>query len=470
MPDEVNGKKVFTLLEVTSSIQKTLSRRYGSSFWIKAEMNKLNLYKRSGHCYPELVEKRNGKIIAEIKANLWKDDYLKIDSNFRRILKEPLKDGIKILFSAKISFHPRYGLSLIILDIDPSFTLGDLEREKKETIKKLQIEGIFNKNKKIALPLLLKRIAVISVETSKGYSDFLQVLEKASKNWGYQFFHFLFPSLLQGDGAVKTMIGQLRRIRRVVHHFDVVAIIRGGGGDIGLSCYNNYELSREVALFPIPVISGIGHSTNETVVELISSENSITPTKLAEFLIQKCHNFSVPVQKAEEKIIDKSKRILSDEKIRFASEIKLLRSTSRNILIENNGVLNSSSNRLLEHSSFYIRSEGQILNNTLKELEKATTIKFANEEQYLRQLKSEMHKDSSVKLEREKLQLEGLEKELKNLDPVNVLKRGYSITKRDGKALRSADELNEEDIIETTLLKGKFYSKIINNQNHTKNG
>jgi exodeoxyribonuclease VII large subunit len=195
MPENVNDKQVFSLLEVTKSIEKTLEERYKSSFWVKAEMNKLNFYKQSGHCYPELVEKKDGKIITQIKSYLWKDDYFRVNNNFQRLLKEPLKDGIKILFLAKITFDTTHGLSLWILDIDPSFTLGDLEREKIEAINKLKVEGIFNKNKMLSLPLLPQRIAIISVETSKGYVDFLKVIE--SNSWNYKFFHFLFPSLLQ---------------------------------------------------------------------------------------------------------------------------------------------------------------------------------------------------------------------------------------------------------------------------------
>ena len=314
MAEDINGRKIFSLYEVTRSIQKTIADRYKDAYWIKAEMNKLNFYRQSGHCYPELVEKHDGKVIAQIRSNLWKDDYLRINSMFQRVLNEPLKEGIKILFLATISFHPEHGMTLRIMDVDPSFTLGDLEREKQETIKKLRSDGIYQKNKDLILPMLPQRIAIISVQTSKGYADFLSVLSSAGSSWQYKFFHLLFPSLLQGDKAIQAIIYQLRQIRKVVRHFDVVAIIRGGGGDIGLSCYNNYELAREIALFPIPVITGIGHATNETVVEMIAYENAITPTKLAEFLIQKFHDFSTPIKNAQERIIDKSRKLLSDRR------------------------------------------------------------------------------------------------------------------------------------------------------------
>jgi len=315
MPEKVDNKKVFSLLEVTLSIQRTIYNRYTSSFWVKAEMNKLNYYPHSGHCYPDLIEKKDGRIIAQIRANLWKEDYIKVNNSFLKISKEHLKDGINILFLTRITFDPIHGLNLRIIDIDPIYTMGELEREKIETIKRIKEEGIFNKNKERKFPLLPQRIAVISVETSKGYSDFKIIIDE--NFWKYKFFYFLFPSLLQGERAIESILNQLKQIKRVLNHFDVVAIIRGGGGDVGLSCYNNYQLSKEIALFPIPIITGIGHSTNETVVEMTAYMNAITPTGLADYLIQKFHNFSIPVQKAEEILFSKTKKILLDEKIKF---------------------------------------------------------------------------------------------------------------------------------------------------------
>ena len=216
MSELTSDRKIFSLFEITRSIQKTISERYKSSYWITAEMNKLNHYPQSGHCYPELVEKQDGKIIAQIRCNLWKDDYQKINLTFQRVINEPLKDGIKILFQATIAFHPIYGLSLRILNIDPSYTLGDIEKEKQDTIKRLREEGIFNNNKKLKLPIVPQRIALISVQTSKGYSDALRVFESANKSWGYKFFYMLFPSLLQGDKAIHSIIQQLKNIKRVI--------------------------------------------------------------------------------------------------------------------------------------------------------------------------------------------------------------------------------------------------------------
>jgi len=500
MPETVNDKQVFSLLEVTKSIQKTIAERYKSSFWVKAEMNKLNFYKQSGHCYPELVEKQDGKVIAQIKSNLWKDDYININNTFQRVLKEPLKDGIKILFLAKVSFDPAYGLALRIIDIDPSYTLGDLEREKQETIKKLKDEGIFGKNKTLPIPLLPQRIAIISVETSKGYADFLKVID--TNSWNYKFFHLLFPSLLQGEKAVDGIINQLRRIKKVKSHFDVVAIIRGGGGDVGLSCYNYYLLAKEIALFPMPVITGIGHATNETVTEMISFSNAITPTKLAEYLLQKFHNFSVPVQKAEEKIIDKARRLISDEKTKFQSEIKLFRSVTENILIKNRNEIKGQVQSLFQQSHFLFKNEKEYLFSIREGIRKGTNTFCNTAKQKIKQFALTMKKDvgthlnavklvinqnanqvvrssrvlllsrkekivqfkerfsekSLLLLRNETIELNSIEKNVNNMNPKEVMRRGYSITLLQGKAVKNFDKVKEGDTLNTVVFEGNIVS------------
>jgi len=478
MPEQLNQKQVFSLLEVSTSIQKTLSQRYKSSFWVKAEMNKLNYYQHSGHCYPELVEKKEGKIITQIRAHIWKTDFIRINIIFQSVLKEPLKDGIKILFEAKIIYDTTYGLSLWITDIDPSFTLGDLEHEKQQTIKKLKEDGVFSKNKYQKLPLLPQRIAIISVETSKGYADFLKIIE--SNSWNYKFFCFMFPSLLQGDKAVQSIYNQLQRIKKVINHFDVVAIIRGGGGDVGLSCYNNYQLAKEIATFPLPILTGIGHATNETVCEMISYSNAITPTKLAEYLIQKFHNFSVPVKEAETKINDKAKRLLKEEKNRFQAETKLFRSVSKNIITTNHNEVKNLSKSLLQNAKFVLKNEYEDLQTIKKQIIKITNALYSNSKQKLRSFANIIIKDSFLQLNKFKLiigdyrnkfeyqskqkiknsnnELQNIEKNISNMSPSNVLKRGYSITYYNGKALTQIEQVKSGDTLKTTLFEGEIIS------------
>lgn len=492
MAEKIDGKTVFSLFEVTRSIQKTLNARYGSAFWVKAELNKLNFYEYSGHCYPDLVEKRDGKTIAQIRSILWKSHFRRINEDFKRILGEPLKDGIKILLYAKINFDSFYGLSLNILDIDPSYTLGDLQREKQEAIDRLKKERIFDHNKRLKLPLLPRRIAVISVETSNGYADFLNVFNKATQEKGYQFFQMLFRSKLQGDGAVSEMIAQLRKIKKVRQHFDLVTIVRGGGGDIGLSCYNHYELAREIALFPIPVLTGIGHSTNETVAEMVAFENAITPTKLAEMIVAKYDSFWEETQRAKDKIVDFTKRALLQEKNNLNQLMRHFRAETQKTVYQNKGKLNENLHRLLHQAKFTFSRQNHLLFSLSDQLKWGSKAFLRKEDGLLRDfgegLKKDMisslqaegtaiayqqrqlNKGAAYFLENQSLALQGLEKDVRIMNPINVLKRGYSISLLAGKALTDAQQAKPGDIVQTLLYKGELQLKVEeNNLNKNEN-
>ncbi len=458
MPEIVNDRQIFSLLEVTRSIQKTLAERYKSSFWVKAEMNKLNHYPQSGHCYPELVEKKEGKIIAEIRSNLWKDDFHRINDNFLSVLKEPLKNGINILFCAKVSYDPIYGLSLRIIDIDPSYSLGELEREKQETIEKLKQEGIFNLNKSLNIALLPKRIAIISVQTSKGYSDFLKIIN--GNVWSYKYFIMLFPALLQGEKAVESIIKQLNSIKKVKHHFDAVAIIRGGGGDVGLTCYNNYLLSKEIALFPIPIITGIGHSTNETVAEMIAFKNAITPTELADFLLQKFHNYSVPVQKAQETIVDKSKRLILEEKLKLYNSVRYFKSVTGAMLIKSNHTIQNELKTLLFECVYFFKRTKENHLSLIAQLNKDTKHLITIYNQNMELAKVKLFDKTSLLIKSENQLINNIEKNIELMNPYNVLKRGYSITTINGRDLKKLKDIKEGDEIRTIISEGNIISTV----------
>lgn len=414
MSEIIDSRQIFSLSEVTKSISRVIASRYASTYWIKAEMNKLNHYSHSGHCYPDLIEKSKGKVVAEMRGVIWSDDYRRINKQFVAILKEPLKDGINILICSKITFDPIYGISLNIIDIDPSFTLGELESEKQRTIQSLNKEDLFTFGKRLKFPLLARKIAVISVETSKGYADFLNTLDNNA--YSYRFFHMLFPALLQGEKAVNSILSQLKNIEKVKHHFDIVVIVRGGGGDVGLSCYNNYALAKAIAQFPIPVLTGIGHSTNVTVSEMIAYINAITPTALAELLIKKFNDYVNTVEKAKELIILRTTRRLSQENVSITNMARLLRS--------------SSLSRIVNHSF-------QLDNLRSK-------------------LQSGIH--GAIVLNKSSLDLLGHKKEA--MDPMNVIRRGYTMTLHEGKILKNTDDIRLGDALTTILESGRIKSTI----------
>ncbi|MGV3764431.1 exodeoxyribonuclease VII large subunit [Parapedobacter sp.] len=436
MPEKLSDRTVFTLVEVARSIQKTIAERYKSVYWVKAEMNKLNHYSHSGHCYPELVEKRQGQVIAEMRSVLWKADYQRIDRQFIETTKEPLKNGITILFQATISYDPVYGLTLRILDIDPVHALGELQREKLASINRLEEEGIFRANKSLAFPVVPKRLAVISVETSKGYADFLKILQH--NPWGYHFEQTLFPALLQGDKSVQAISGQLERIAQQQDAYDVVAIIRGGGGDVGLSSYNHYLLASAIAQFPIPVLTGIGHSTNETVSEMVAYQNAITPSELADFLIQRFHRFAEPVNQAREIVIRKATQLVTQERDALNNQIRYFRLHSMHLVSGQRKALEYGAVRLGMVSKTRLRQGQQDIHHT------AQTLRVA----------------ASSRCKGTWSNLQAMEKTTQLLDPRQVLRRGYSITRINGKALKSIESIREGDVIETVLAHGSITSKI----------
>ncbi|QBQ42818.1 exodeoxyribonuclease VII large subunit [Sphingobacterium psychroaquaticum] len=412
MPEQIQDRTIFSLLEVTRSIQKTLADRYQSLYWIKAEMNKLNHYTHSGHCYPELVEKKEGKVVAEIRSVLWKADYQRINQQFLKLLNEPLREGITILFQAGISYDPLYGLSLKIVDIDPTFVLGELEKEKIESIRRLQEEGIYDANKKLPFPTVPKRLAIVSVETSKGLSDFFKIIQ--ANPWGYRFESTLFPALLQGDKSVPSIIKQLAVIAEQTEAFDAVAIIRGGGGEVGLSSYNNYLLARAIAIFPIPVLTGIGHSTNETVSEMVAYKNAITPSELADFLIQKFHNFAIPVDQAQRRMVRACQAIFTQQEAQ------------------------------LQHFSQQISWSGKSI--------------FMTQRNKIDNIQSHLQLFSRQLLKEHYAEIENASRLVNLASPKQILRRGFSITRVAGKAITDVNEVPDGATVETELLHGTIHS------------
>ena len=409
-----NDRRVYTLSQVGKSLETVIAKNYTGAYYIKAEIIKLNYYPRNGHCYPELVEKEGDSIKAQMRAVIWSSNLEPINERFRAITGEPLKEGITILCLATIEYSGKYGLALHIQDIEPTYTLGELAKNKVQTINRLKKEGLFDANKELQMPLLPKRIAVISIETSKGYSDFTITLNQ--NEYGYKFSLVLFPSLLQGDKAVHTMKNQLDEIEKQKDKFDCVVIIRGGGGDVGLSCYDNYELARRVAEFPLPIVSGIGHSTNVTVVEMVSHETKITPTEVAYYFIQRFRNFDEQLQQWQQALAQYARNLLKDERM-----------------------------RLLQVESRRQQLVQMVLVNKRRDVE--------NLQQLLPLLSRQL-------LNREKEKVARMENSVALLHPRNILKRGFSVTLLNGKPVTKATELKAGDELVTQLHEGEVKSRV----------
>ncbi len=451
-------RKVFTLFELTKSIESVIGKTYQRSYWIRAEIAKLNFYPKSGHCYPDLVEKENGTTLAQIRATIWAGPFQLINRKFLEITRENLSDGMKVLVLATVVFHPVHGLTLQISDIDPSFSLGEMARERNESIARLKKEGLYDLNRNLSFPLLPKRVAIISVETSKGYHDFMNIIGHNENK--YPLFTMLFPALLQGAGAITSIRQQLARIKKVMHHFDVVIIIRGGGGDVGLSSFDNYQLASAVASFPLPVISGIGHATNETVVELVAHSNKITPTEVAYFLLERIHQFAQRVQDAEFAVVDWADSLLEKNQQFLAYLAQRLGQRTSGLISDHQHLLNRKGwilEKALQSKSI---QHNLYLKRLSEQLESSVNKMFTNHSDQLFSQTKNLTKYVPQQIIRARQKLTLLEQKSQLLDPVNVLKRGFSITTHNGQFISDASQLKPGEEMETRFYQGKTISVI----------
>ncbi|MEN9988372.1 MAG: exodeoxyribonuclease large subunit [Bacteroidota bacterium] len=428
-------KQVFSLKQVVQSIQKTIEERYSTNYWVKAEMHKMNRYP-SGHAFPELVQKEEGKIVAQITGTIWKQQLERINEAFINVVKEPLQDGKTLLLLVKINYHPTFGLTLQILDIDPSYSLGELQREREETLKKLEALQLINRNQSKEFPLLPKRVAIISGDSSKGLSDFYQVLQE--NPYQYFFETTLFEAYVQGDLAVNSIVNALERIKENIHQFDVVVIVRGGGAEVGMTCYNHFELCKSIASFPIPVLTGIGHSTNLTVAEMVAYRNAITPTKLAEFLVMTFREFDLEIEKLMKQLSLESERLLAMKQLKLIAQA--------------NGLTQLVQKRVRNAKERFLSLQFQVQHQSRSQLVK--------HQQSIENQETRLKPQVQFFLEKEDQKIVQLEEKVHFLDPIHVLKRGYSITRINGKAIDEKVLIPVDAELETQTVQGTISSKV----------
>ncbi len=475
-------RKSYGLSELLLSVESMIRKTYWNPYWIRCEIARISVHAQSGHCYLELVEKNERGIIAQIKAMIWSDKYTTICKKFEETTGTAFANGMQVMFACTVSFHPLHGMSLMITDIEPSFTLGELARMKNEAILRLKKEGLFDLNKKQMLPKLPVRIAVISVDTSRGYQDFLKTLASHSKHYNIRIS--LFDAILQGENAVPTIISALIKIAKSSNDFDAIAIIRGGAGETGLSCYDEFDLAKAIAMFPLPVLTGIGHATNETVVEMVSHQSFITPTAAAQFLIdcfeKEEKNILAFLQKVDTsalQLLERSKQI-----IRHYAE-QLLASVRTRVNTEKATVENYKDRfHFLATHFFSIKRNGLMLlftdlsekirgnllpgmqnrlNKINYSLDKSVLQLLAVKQINLNKMSDTMMQSPSILKERTK-SIQHLEEKVNLLSPANTLKRGYSITRMNGKSVLRRNELKTGDNINIELSDGTLNGTVTN--------
>ncbi len=474
-------QKSYSLLEVMNSVQSVIKKNYETrKFWVKCELVKLNLHQSSGHCYLEIADRNESTMVAQCKGIIWADSYLAIQQKFRSTINSELISGMKVLFQCTVTFHAVHGFSLIVTDVEPAFTLGEMAKMKNDSILKLKSEKVFELNKQKKLPLLPKRIAVISVETSRGYQDFIITLNNYHKNYAIELS--LFEATLQGDNAVTTIVRALQKIASRISDFDVVAIIRGGAGDTGLACYDEFTLAKEVACFPIPIVTGIGHATNETVTEMVAFKNCITPTAAADFFLEKFYTQDILVNQLSEKLLSSVSMTIHDFKELFYETVNEFQSLCISAMEKNHSQINNTTELLVKFSRRNMIDEKLYLQNNINVIKNIPGRQLISQQKNLLEILSkQLHGNASsvIQLKQNRLSDSGksmrnivhqfnshrqnlslLESKINLLDPINTLARGYSITRKNGKAIISADEITKGEIVETILAEGKFTSII----------
>lgn len=402
-----------SLYDLNALVRRSIEQCLPDEFWVQAELSDVRT-NSTGHCYLEFVQKdpRSNNLIAKARGTIWANVFRLLKPYFEEATGQAFVSGIKVLVQVTVNFHELYGYSLTVQDIDPTYTLGDMARRRREILKQLEEEGVLTLNKELEMPRLPRRIAVISSPTAAGYDDFCHQLQNNPR--GFYFYTELFPALMQGDRVEESILSALDKINARLPEFDVVVIIRGGGASSDLSGFDTYLLAAACAQFPLPIITGIGHERDDTVLDSVAHTRVKTPTAAAEYLIE----------------------IMNEA----ADELELLANRLhqgvRNLLSQEQRKLVTYKNRIPSAAYRRISGANIALLTAKRDIAQAVT--------------------SSLSRRRHRLEL--LQQRIADASPEKLLARGYSITLKDGKVVKDANELHPDDEIVTRLQRGEFTS------------
>lgn len=408
--------ETLSLLELNGRVKSTIQFEMPDAYWVQAEISSISP-SGQGHCYLELVQKdaTGRSFLAKAKANIWRGTWLKLKPYFEAQTGETLKVGMKVLLQVTVTFHEVYGYSLVVQDIDPTYTMGDMARRRKEILEQLTKDGVIGLNKELEIPDLPNRIAVISSATAAGWGDFRNQLD--GNIYGFRFYVKLFPALMQGDDVERSVISALNAVADRRDDFDLVVIIRGGGAVSELSCFDSYNLAFNIANFPLPVITGIGHERDDTVADVVANTKVKTPTAAAEFIINRVFDTATRLEDLTRRMGDAVQDRMNFENVRIERLSQKLPSLF--------ALLKARQEQLLE--TVWIRSVNGVRNL----------------------LTAQTHK------------LEIVDKTLSAADPAVILKRGYSLTRAGGRVVKCASDLKRGDRLTTVFADGSVESEIV---------
>ena len=404
-----------SLSQLNTHVRHVIHTQLNEYYWIRAETSDVRR-NANGHCYLEFVEKDSitQHIIAKARGMIWSNVFQMLSTYFETETGQSFKSGLKVLVRVSVDFHELFGYSLTVVDIDPSFTVGDIERNRQFILKQLEKDGVLSLNKELIFPECMNRVAVISSPTAAGYEDFIDQLTKNTE--GFQYYIKLFPAIMQGDKSESSIIAALEKIYIHRSLFDVVVIIRGGGATSDLNCFDNYPVAFNCAHFPLPIISGIGHERDVTVLDVVAHTRVKTPTAAADILIQHLSKTTNQVNDFQKRLLERSQRIVLNNQ----SDLSLFTKT---LVQQSLTLLNSENNRILKTTD---------------------SIKFGINSLMQKELHACAIKQQYIEM----------------VSPENLLKRGYTLTLRNGKIAKSVAEFSENDVLETRFVDGSVWSVV----------
>ncbi|MDR1623642.1 MAG: exodeoxyribonuclease VII large subunit [Tannerellaceae bacterium] len=413
--DSVSREEI-SLLELNGRIKEKLNQSFAGSWWVRAEMSDVRV-NVSGHCYLEFIEKSavTGQTVAKARGAIWAKTFRVMKPSFEQETGQSFASGLKVLVKVTVEFHELYGYSLNVCDIDPAYTVGDMLRRRIEIIRRLEQEGVLSLNKELELPVLPARIAVVTSPTAAGYEDFVNQLTGNKK--GYPFYLKLFPAIMQGEKTEASVIASLDRIYRHSDCFDAVVIIRGGGAASDLASFDSYLLAANCAQYPLPVITGIGHDRDDTVLDLVAHTRMKTPTAVAEFLIERMDLTAGEVSQLQQAVVSFSLNRIERSRSQLHMLVGKLPVTTVNLLNRHNTLLADSKNRL----------------------QQAVTKKV-------------MDANRSMQL---------TEQYITMVSPEYIMKRGYSLTLKEGNIMKRAASFTTGDELTTRFVDGEIKSKVL---------
>lgn len=455
---DTESSSALSLSQFTAAITRAVNsdpRLIGA--WVMAELSDVRM--SGGHCYMELIEKTpSGQTVAKIRATVWQSAFSMLHKKFFAATGRPIATGIKVLVRGNATHHSLYGLSFNITDIDPSYTLGDLERLRREILERLMREGIRDKNKELMLAIAPRRIAVISAEGAAGYGDFINQLNDNDR--GYLFYPTLFQAVMQGDRVSASVREALQRVAKNLSSYDCVAILRGGGATTDLNGFDDYELAKSVALFPLPVIVGIGHERDRTVLDEIAHTRVKTPTAAAAFFINCLDQAENRVLNAVSSIMRYASERISGEIVRIANIEAFIPVASASAIKTSSALLSAISTKIPVITEGLIRREAVSLDACQKILQTIINSASAKASARLDAVETSLPKLVDFQFQRHLRQLDSLTGLVDALSPDATLKRGYSITRFNGKAVRDASALKKGDVLITQMAEGEVKSVV----------